>query len=242
MKKIRRILWILALIGLMTGISGCLSLRSVREPLPEDTLEEFEDALNEMDVDGMLKCMDEQSVKAVTAGVDLMMSIAGAAAGIEMDISAEDLIAMLPLFQEMTEDYGGQSGAPQLDFQVMETYIKGNKATVYFTEVSSGDMATINMVKENDKWLLTLSTRMIGKEDADRVIIAGQEEEEKAKRASDRAERRARRRAEREAEKAEKEDGEEEENEDEERFSWLSLFDLPDRESAEEILRQLLGG
>lgn len=239
MEKIRRILWVFVMIGIMMGTGGCLVLPQVRESLPEDTLEEFEDALNAMDVDGMLECMDDKSVKAVTTGMNLMMSIAGAAAGIEMDISAEDLIAMLPLFQGMIEDYAVQSGCPQIDIQVTETYIKANKATVYFTEASSGDMAAVNMVKENGKWLLTLSTRLIAKEDADRIIIAGQEEEEKEGKSSDRAEARAERRAEREAERkarrAEKEAGEEDSEAD-------SRSDFSDSEKVEEILRRLLGG
>lgn len=236
MGKIKRIRLIFALIGIMMGISGCLSLPPVREPLPEDTLEEFEDALNRMDADGMLECMDEKSVKAVTAGLDLMMNIAGAVTGFDMDISAEDLIAMLPLFQEMTGGYAAEGEIPTLDFQVTETYIKGDKATVCFTEAFSGDTAAINMVKEDGKWLLTLSTKMITKEDADRVITAGQEEDEeekKARKASERAERRAKRKEEREAKKAE-----EEENEG---FSWLSLLKLFDSEYSEEALRQLLG-
>lgn len=212
MEKIRRSLCVFILIGAMMGMNGCLSFTPVREPLPEETLEEFEDALNAMDVDGMLKCMDEQSVKAITAGIDLMMSIAGAATGIEVDISAEDLISMFPLIQEIMGDYADQDEFTQVDFQVMETYIKGDKATVYFTEVNSGDIVAINMVKEKRKWLLTLSTRGIAEEDAERVIIAGQEEEQEKTRVTARTERK---------------------DEEEKKRA--------DREKLKEFLRQLLG-
>lgn len=228
--KIKRTLCALALIGMMTNMSGCLSLPKVREPLPEDTLEEFEDAINAMDVDGMLECMDEKSVKSLTAGMDLVMGLAGAVSGVDIDISAEDLIAMLPLFQGMLGDYAAQEGVqtPQVDFQVLETYIKGDKATVVFTEAGSSDTAAINMVKEEGGWRLTLSTRAITPEDADRVIIAGAEEEETKSRAEERAERRAERDAQREAEKeADRSEKEADRSEKEEK--------------AKELLRQLFG-
>ena len=236
--KIKRTVCAFALIGLLANVSGCLSLPKVKEPLPEDTLEEFEDAFNAMDVNGMLDCMDETSVKSLTAGLDLVMGIASTVTDVDINISAEDLIAMLPLFQGMMDDYASQSGAPQVDFQVLETYIKGDRATVYFMEAGSGDQAVINMVKEDGKWLLTLSTRAVSPEDADRVITAGQEEETKS-RAEERAEKRAERKAEREAEReAKRAEREKERAEDEEGDAGEE-----DGEGRiEELLRRLFGG
>lgn len=173
---LRKIICAVLLIVVMAGSAGCQALSLGEESLPEDTIEEFEDAVNAMDVNGMLDCMDESTVKTLTAGMDLMMQIAGAAAGVDLGLSGEDLIALFPLFQELIGEEMYANGYPQVDFQVQETYIKGDRATVYFTEANSGETEVINMKKEDGKWYMTLSTQVIAQEDADRVIIAGQEE------------------------------------------------------------------
>ncbi len=173
---LRKIICAVLLIVVMAGSAGCQVLSLGEESLPEDTIEEFEDAVNAMDVNGMLDCMDESTVKTLTAGMDLMMQIAGAAAGVDLGLSGEDLIALFPLFQGLIGEEMYANGYPQVDFQVQETYIKGDRATVYFTEANSGETEVINMKKEDGKWYMTLSTQVIAQEDADRVIIAGQEE------------------------------------------------------------------
>lgn len=149
----------------------------VKESLPEDTIEAYEDACNAMDIQAMLDCIDEKSVKSITAGMDLVMGIAGAVTGVDLGISASDMIDLAPLMQAMMgESFAAQMGEiPKVDFQVKETYIKGDRATVYFTEANSGENMVINMVKDSGKWYMTLSTVMISKEEADRVIIAGEE-------------------------------------------------------------------
>lgn len=170
----------MALLWAVVGMAaGCSSLRLAPEPTPEDTLEEFEDAVNAMDVNGMLDCMSEDTVKAVTAGLDIFMNIAGAVTGVDLGISAEDLIAVSPLMQSMVGPYMAEEGQmPNVDFQMTETYIKGKKATVHFIEANSGEEMAINMEKEDDKWVITLDMVMLTAEDADRVIIAGEETEE----------------------------------------------------------------
>lgn len=173
MRKLRKIAAVLA--GVMVlEMAGCVP---EKDALPEDTLEAYEDACNAMDIQGMLDCMDEKSVKSITAGMDLVMGIAGAVAGFDLGISASDMLDLAPLMQAMMgESFAAQMGEiPQVDFQVKETYIKGERATVYFSEANSGEDMVINMVKEKGKWYMTLSTVMISKEEADRVITAGEE-------------------------------------------------------------------
>lgn len=172
----RKGMLLVMLIGIMACCTGCVSLMPVKEPLPEETIEEFQDAMNAMDVNGMLECMDSGTVKSITAGMDIALGITGAVTGFDLGISAEDLIAALPLFQSFAGSYGYGADYPGVDFEVMETYIKGNRATVYFTEINSGESMNVNMKKEDNKWRMTLDKRVIAEEDADRVIIAGQEE------------------------------------------------------------------
>lgn len=160
--------------GMILGMTGCLP---AKEALPEDTIEEYEMACNAMDVQAMLDCIDEKTVKSMTAGMDAVMGLVGAAAGVDIGVKASDLIDMAPLLQSFMGDLVNESGGmPQVDFQVKETYIKGSRATVYFTEANSGENMVVNMVKNDGKWYMTLSNITITRDSADRVISADEEE------------------------------------------------------------------
>jgi len=124
----------------------------------------------------MMDCMDESTQKAMTTGLDLTMGIVGAVTGFDLDISAEDLINMMPLFSGIVGEYGIE-GYPEVDFQVTKTLIKGKKATVYFTEVNTGQNQVINMEKQSGKWLMTMDMTLLSEAEADRVILPGEEGE-----------------------------------------------------------------
>lgn len=162
----------------LVNCAGCSAFVVPKEPLPEDTMEAFEDAVNDMDVQAMMDCMDDKAVKALTTGMDVIMNIAGGLTGVDLGISAEDLINMMPLMQGLSETYASEMGYPQVDFQVTETFIKGDKATVYFVEAGSGEQAVINMKKSDGQWKMVLDTKLITAQEADRVLIAGEETEE----------------------------------------------------------------
>jgi len=170
-KKASAVIWIILV--LVTVLCGACVM-PIREPLPEDTLEAFEDAMNVLDVNGMLECIDQSSTKAISAGTNIVLGIVGAITDIDLGIEADDIIAILPLLQEFVavdmEDY------PEVDFQVTETLISGDKATVYFYEASSGENGVVNMKKEGGEWKLTLGSRQVEREKADRIIIPGEEE------------------------------------------------------------------
>lgn len=166
----------LLLLWIMIFSSGCTMLLQVKkDPLPEETIEAFEDAINDMDVDAMMACMDSKAVKAMMTGMDLLMKVAGGITGVSIPVSTQDLLDLMPLMQGINDAYG-QMEYPQVDLQVTETYIKGDKATVYFTEVNSGEQAVINMELQDGTWVMTMDTKLIQPEDAERVIIAGQKE------------------------------------------------------------------
>lgn len=173
MKKIKISL---LLLWIMIFNSGCMMMVQMKkDPLPEETIEAFEDAINDMDVDAMMACIDSKAVKAMTTGMDLLMKVAGGITGVSIPVSTQDLLDLMPLMQGINDAYG-QMEYPQVDLQVTETYIKGDKATVYFTEVNSGEPAVINMELQDGTWVMTMDTKLIQPEDAERVIIAGQEE------------------------------------------------------------------
>lgn len=159
---------------LILTFTGCVSLKPEKESLPEDTLEAFEDAINAMDVNGMMDCLDAKTSKSITAGMDIAIGLLGAITEVDLGISAEDLIAAMPLFQEFIP--ADASDYPSVDFQITQTYISGNRATIYFYETGSQEGTIANMSKEDGVWKFSLDSRYIEESDADRVVIAGEEE------------------------------------------------------------------
>lgn len=177
--RIRKSIAVVFIVGMLLGnLTACVP---VKEALPEDTIEEYEDAYNAMDIQAMLDCMDEKSVKSLTAGMNVAVKLAKTVTGVDLGISGSDIMDLVPLVQAMLGDsFAAQvGGISQVDFQVKETYIKGNRATVYITEANTGQNMVVNMTKNNGKWYMSLSTMTISKTDADRVIIAGEDEKEK---------------------------------------------------------------
>ncbi|MCD8370323.1 MAG: nuclear transport factor 2 family protein [Clostridiales bacterium] len=166
----------LLLLFVVSGAGCSVTLSHTQEAMPEDTLEAFEDAVNAMDTQAMLDCMDEDAVSAMTSGMDILMNIAGKVTGVDLGISAEDLINVMPLLQAMLGDQAGEMEYPEVDFQVTETRIKGDKATVFFDEVNSGESGVINMEKEDGKWYIVLDTKLISRDEADQIIVPGEEE------------------------------------------------------------------
>lgn len=166
-------LWLLVL----AAITGCSGWTPEPEPLPEDTIEEFEDAINAMDVNSMLDCMDEDAVKSVTVGMDIMMGVAESVTGFSLGLSGEDLIAAMPLMQGIVGTQMPGEAYPQVDFQVTRTYIKGDKATVFLDEANSGESMAINMKKNDGKWQITFHLVPVEEEEADRILIAGSQTE-----------------------------------------------------------------
>lgn len=180
--------FLILLVWIQVFCSGC-SLIIKKEPLPEDTIEAFETAMNEMDVDAMLECIDPKVVKGMKTGMDLMLKAVGKISGVDISVTTEDLLSMFPLMKGITEVYGqGQLEYPKVNFQTTETYIKGDKATVYFTEMNTGENTVINMKLNEGKWVIIMDTKVISKENAERVLIAGQSEDKQKKEIDNRKE------------------------------------------------------
>ncbi|MCD8362857.1 MAG: hypothetical protein LUC98_07850 [Lachnospiraceae bacterium] len=183
----RKFSFVMAVMMAVMALTGCsVSVKQKSDPLPEETIEEFEDAVNNMDVQGMLDCMDEDMQSTITSSLDLALGLVSAVTGVKISdyVKAEDLLNVAPLLQEFipytdTGEYG------EVDYEVTATYIKGSKATVYFTELYSGENMVINMSKEDDKWLFSVTTTEIDPDEADRVIIAGEDSEDSSGSTSD---------------------------------------------------------
>lgn len=160
---------------MILGFAGC-SLQD-KAQLPEDTIEEFETAYNAMDFNAMLECLDESTASSLTAGMDIFLGITEGLIGFDFGVDAETLINAMPLMQTIFGDYIDYNEYPQIDLVVAETYIKGEQATVHIMELNSGETIVINMKKQDSKWKITLGAVYITRDNAERIIIAGQEEE-----------------------------------------------------------------
>lgn len=170
--------------GMILISTGCGS----REALPADTIEEYEDAYNAMDIQAMLDCLDDSTKKSLTAGMDTILGVFKAASGIDLGISGSDLMDMAPLLQAFTGDLMGEvSESAQINLKVEKTCIKGKRATVYCKELNSNTPININMVKDDGKWYMTLSSMTITQENADRVILADEENSAKSSKDGDKS-------------------------------------------------------
>ncbi len=168
------------LIMIMTAIlslfcSGC-SLIEQKEKLPEDTLEQFEEAVNNADVEGMIECMDDTSVKALKAGLNATLGVMKAVTGIDLGLSGSDLLDMMPLLQGMAFASGEDMSSMQVDFEVLETRIKNDKATIFFRDTISGESTFLNMKKSDGAWYITMDTKPIDTDQAEHILYPGQEE------------------------------------------------------------------
>ncbi len=170
-------IWLIMIMAAILSLfcSGC-SLIEQKEKLPEDTLEQFEEAVNNADVDGMIECMDDTSVKALKAGLNATLGVMKAVTGIDLGLSGSDLLDMMPLLQGMAFASGEDMSSMQVDFEVLETRIKNDKATIFFRDTISGDSTFLNMKKSDGAWYITMDTKLIDTDQAERILYPGQEE------------------------------------------------------------------
>ncbi len=178
MKKLGLILVSFLLLISLAGCSISIDLNELSkassDPFPSDTIEKYEDAVNNMDVQGMMDCMGEDMQNAMTSMLDIGLGIISSLTGVKISdyISASDLLNIMPMLTGLSMEFIGEDGlaVAQVNFDVYATYIKGDTATVLFTETNSGENMALNMVKEDGKWVFAMTTTAITAENADRVI------------------------------------------------------------------------
>lgn len=116
---------------------------------PEKTLEQFEDAYNDRDVEGMFACMDE----ATRAQYEQLQGLFGVFGTTTQDV----LDGVFYLGDELDRMQGGNGGwYPDLDIRVRDVEYDGDYASVS-AEVVFGDereMTEFSLVKEDHKWYI----------------------------------------------------------------------------------------
>lgn len=151
------------IISLVIFMSGCMPVKKINKAAPEDTLLAFEKAYNELDLDGMKACFDENlnsaAGDAVNLGIALISDIAG------MDISG--LVKLFPLMQKsgLVDQYMKENDISfQLDIEVLNTSIEDDTAvvdTVLYLNTSTGGSGYVGCVfyltymEDANEWLIS---------------------------------------------------------------------------------------
>ena len=100
MKLVRRGIFDIILLGVLFGaLSVYLNMFTSS---PRGVVEQFYEAYNSSDINGMVACMEPGTEQIVSGGVDLTSSILGAITGVDLDLSA--LIDIMPLFADTSFD------------------------------------------------------------------------------------------------------------------------------------------
>ncbi len=147
---LRKIFGLVAIFLVVFQLSACIFQKSDEEQIVS-RIDEFTNAYNDGDLDGVLACLDAKTRKTCESMKNLSESIGGAVLGFSFDLS--DLFGI---------SIGFASDDDVLSFDIQEISMEDDKesATVsaqlkYNDRLSENDeFATFYMVKENGEWYI----------------------------------------------------------------------------------------
>lgn len=151
MKKLRELIAVLLIVIMVFCMMGCSSDKSQIK----DTLSEFENSCRNLDVDGMLDCIDPDVSDPIRLGMAVLSNITGT--------DYESIIACI--FSNISESGLGDDFNPQeflSTIGVSDAKLKINNNTATVTCELSFEVAgekferdaAIDMVKKDDKWYI----------------------------------------------------------------------------------------
>ncbi|NCB05697.1 MAG: hypothetical protein EOM69_09280 [Clostridia bacterium] len=124
---------------------------------PEDTIHDFQNAYNQLDMNKALECFEPSQAEAFKSLINIF-------SGSLINVSAQDLINILPLFSNVRLDENGTtfgSVSPKIAITIHSTTVNGNNATCAVTMVmTSGGETLLNqdgectLVLQNGKWYI----------------------------------------------------------------------------------------
>lgn len=100
MKRARSVLLVIVLLGILFGALQ-IYLHQFSSS-PQGVVEDFFDAYNHSDVNGMAACMEPGTESLVSGSVDLVGSVLGAMTGVDLDLNA--LVDLLPALSDTEFD------------------------------------------------------------------------------------------------------------------------------------------
>lgn len=126
------------------------------KPQPEDTIFLLQDAINDFDVEGILKCIDSEWADQVESLLSLTVGEDGISVG-DFITLVKTIIPILPFVSDGTIN---PDDLPEVEFSVLKTDISDSTTTVALSgiltwgEYTKPFAATVDMKLENDVWVL----------------------------------------------------------------------------------------
>ena len=127
-----------------------------KEPKPEDTISQLQDAINKFDVDGLLQCIDGEWASQIESLLALTVG--------EHGISVGSFITMvktvMPILPFASDGAINPDDLPEVEFTVLKTELSNNTATVALSgiltwgEYTKPFAATVDMKLENNVWVV----------------------------------------------------------------------------------------
>lgn len=149
-KKIAALFLIAAVMSSL--FAGCAE----GKPQPEDTISLLQDAINKFDVDGLLRCIDNEWATQIESLLALTVGDDGLSVGSFITL----VKTVMPILPFVTDAAIHPDDLPEVEFTVLKTDISDNTATVVLSgiltwgECTKPFVATVDMKLENDMWVV----------------------------------------------------------------------------------------
>lgn len=149
--------WLVTVIGVIVvlAVAAVLIFGNFNSGRPEDTVQKMEDALNELNMDALMECCDEQTQSLISGSM-----------GVGSELAGIDLESLSQLGSGLGGLMSGIGLTPEFELNVTEVeYSESDRNTCMVTidfamsyqgETESQTM-TVPMIKEEGEWLLSLS-------------------------------------------------------------------------------------
>ena len=148
----KTIILLLVAAVLSSFLGGC----SKKEAQPEDTIWALQDAINDLDVDNFLACIDSQWASQI----EMFLSLSGKDNGYSIETFITLLRTVMPVLPFVSKGTVHPDDFPQVEFTVLNTDISNDTATVALSGILTwGEhikpfAANVDMKIENNRWVV----------------------------------------------------------------------------------------
>ena len=117
---------------------------------PGMTIKKLEEAINDLDIDAALECIDPKETKAIKAGLNILGKV--------YDIPISDILDLIHVIPSIVID--NIPGQPLVAFDIVDVKINGDKAVVTVTTTfqyngkTGSETTDLNMIKSDGVWYL----------------------------------------------------------------------------------------
>lgn len=147
---------ILVMALLITVCCMALAFFVDKPPRPQDTIDAFQNAVNNLDIDALLSCIDSQWATQIESMLNMSIGIDGLTANSFITL----VKTVMPVLPYVTDGGIDADDFPKISLVILEETISDNEAEVALSGVISwGEYhkpfgATVNMKIENENWVI----------------------------------------------------------------------------------------